>query len=278
MGTLSLEFMNGRGSGLGKAAIQDDDNEKFYRVTAVLETNVDLRDFPWDSHKLPITFEDTLRTQRGDADKRGLVLVVEQPDAPGTNPPKSLTGYGRGAKGEPDVAIVGWQLKGGTPEVADHVYPYPSEISTPQKPVYEQYSRYSYTLELGRLKGIASVKTFMPVVCFLIVVLISLLGVIEKLDARLTMNTAMLMASVMFHVNISNQLPPLGYLTKADKVLIATYSTVMLNLVFAIIMTRLMQAKKEMLARRIRQLCFCLVPSYAIFAYEFALLSPSGDM
>ena len=264
MGTLSLEFMNGRGSGFQKANI-DEAGEKFYRVQAVLEAKVDLRNFPFDTHELPVFIEDTKRSATGDSKNRGLVLVKEDPKAPG-----SATGYDPN-----DISVVGWQLYGGGPAVDTHSYPYLNDTSN--KP--EVYSRYNYTLQLGRPKGVSSVKAFMPVGCFLIVLLITTLFPVEKADARLTMNTAMLLASVMFHIALSNTLPPLGYLTIADRVLIATYTTIGINLTLTVIMTRLVQAKtpkQDMRARRLRQLAFFIVPSYAIVAYELALLLPSG--
>ena len=304
MGTVSLEFTNGRAAATSIIVKGSDPDvggkENMYRFQAALTANVDLRRYPLDTHELPILLEDTKRTLQGDSETRGLVLVAERPailaentigaDAKniGAQPPASAAPKGGAAPDAPtpavtdpsttgysakDVSIVGWELQGmGLAAIGAHSYPYLSDRTKAP----ETYARYTFTLMLGRLKGIASVKTFMPIFCFMAVLIVSLLIVVEKLDSRVTMNLGVLTASVMFHLATANSLPPLGYLTIADRVLMATYTTIGLNLILTVTMLRLMQSKKEMAARKLRQRCFFVVPSYAIIAYLCAFLLPTG--
>ena len=158
---------------------------------------------------------------------------------------------------------MGWVLKGHTAEIREHLYP-----------VYkEQYSQYVFKLEIGRVIFASSLKTFLPVLVFLIVTLVSLLIAIEKADARITMNTALLIAAVMFHLSIQASLPPVGYLTLADKIMIATYAVIGTNLGLAVILMRLVLLKQEQRAHDTRRRAFIAVPGVAVLAYVIALLT-----
>lgn len=239
MGDPKFEFVNGRASSIDR--LIDKPGEKFYRIQANLQTNVDVRRYPWDTHELPIIIEPA---NRG---KREIVYAVDH----------EQSGL------DPAVKVVGWNLDGAGGIVRDHVYPLYSET----------YSQYVYTLKISRLMLMSTLKTFLPVAVFLLISLISLLVAIEKLDSRVGLNTGMLIASVMFHMNISSQLPPSGYLTIADKVLIATYGTIAVNLLFTVQMTRMIQAKQDEAAKALRALCFKLVPGIAVMAYAVAGLT-----
>src|SRR5439155_8770778 len=149
--------------------------------------NVDMHYFPFDKHELPIIIEPANRGTKE------LVYVLDE----------KQSGI------DPQVTFVGWNLLGYKPEIRNHVYE-----------VYgETYSKYVFTLNIARLKMISTIKTFMPVLCFLIVSMVSLLVALDKLDSRIGLNTAMLLASVLYHINLSSQMPPAGYLTIADKVM-----------------------------------------------------------
>ncbi|MBS2031269.1 MAG: hypothetical protein JST54_25445 [Deltaproteobacteria bacterium] len=239
LGEQKFEFMNGRAASVDK--IIDTETEKFYRIQANLMTNVDMRRYPWDTHDLPIILENSSRS------KKEVVYEVDT----------KQSGI------DPAVNFVGWDLKGYDASVVDHNYA-----------VYgESYSQYVYKIEIGRLLFISSLKTFLPVLCFLLISMVSLLVTLEKLDSRMGMNTAMLIASVMFHMSIGSQLPPAGYLTIADKVMIATYGTIGVNLLLSVLMMRAIQLKREDWAKMMRERSFKLVPFMACLAYLVVVMS-----
>ncbi len=234
MGDMKVEFMNGRAAGPADKLI-DKPTEKFYRYQANLMTNVDMRRYPWDTHELPIILESTTDS------KEKVVFEVDEKQ--------------QGI--DPAVNFVGWDLRGFSTEIRDHEY----------KVYGETYSQYIYKIEIARLFFISSLKTFLPVMCFLLISFVSLLVTLEKLDSRVGMNTAMLIASVMFHLSIGSQLPPAGYLTIADKVMIATYATIGINLLLSVMMMRFIQLKREDTAKAMRAQSFKLVPALAALAY-----------
>jgi hypothetical protein len=236
MGEQKLEFMNGRASSTDK--IIDKPMERFYRIQANLMTNVDMHRYPWDRHELPIILENSSRP------KSEVVYVIDDKQ--------------QGV--DPDVKFVGWNLEGFQSEVHDHNY----------KVYNETYSQYVGKIVIGRIFFIASLKTFLPVFCFVLICFVSLLVTLEKLDSRVSMNTAMLIASVMFHLSIGSQLPPAGYLTVADKVMIATYVTIGFNLLLSVMMMRQLQLKQDDKAKRMREGSFKWVPGLAMLSYIIA--------
>ena len=46
---------------------------------------------------------------------------------------------------------------------------------------------------------------------------------LDKIELRLGISSSILLAAMIFHLTIANRLPPLGYLTFADKFMIITY-------------------------------------------------------
>jgi hypothetical protein len=238
MGDPRIELMNGRAVSVD--VIMDTPREKQLRMQANLVANVDIRRFPWDRHALPITFESFTRTDKD------LVFVVDE--------------QRQGV--DPSVVLVGWRLDGVDGVVSSHAYPMYGET----------YSQFTTHVKISRILLTASLKTFLPVVVFILIAFISLVVGIEKLDSRVSMNTAMLIASVMFHLAITNQLPPAAYLTVADKVLVATYATI--GLLLSVLMMRHVQAGRSDAATRLRAASFTIVPGFAVVAMMVAVIAP----
>jgi hypothetical protein len=239
MGDPRFEFLNGRASSTD--VLVDTPTEKQYRIQANLMTNLNLARFPWDHHELPVVLESA--TRKDDE----LVLVA---------------GDKQGI--DPAVVFVGWDVTGFTSSVERHHYAV----------FNESFSKYTFGLQIRRVTLTSSIKTFLPVLCFLAIAFCALIVGVDRLDSRVGMNTAMLIASVMFHLSITNQLPPAAYLTIADKVMIATYLTIGLSLLLSVWMMRLMQAERAELAKRVRLAAFKVVPAFAGVSFiAVALLS-----
>ena len=197
----ALEFMNGRGA---FELVEDKGNEKFYRVLATLSTPIDLRRFPFDAQKMQIILENKTN---------GLDKVKYIP-----------------AKAEEsgmDQAIVfpGWDIKGWTATTGEHEYPV---YKTPEGK-NEVYSQYVFSVNIARLPLNSFLKTFLPVLFLMLIVTASFILDPEKVTTRLAAISSALIASVMFHVSISGQIPPVGYLTFADKFMVLTYLILLMS-------------------------------------------------
>jgi len=233
------EFMNGRATSVEK--IIDEPSEKFYRIQANLVSPVDLKKFPFDSQKMQIILEDK---ERPIEDLQFVALTDE-------------SGI------DDSIAFTGWDITGWTATVVDHYYP-----------VYEEtYSQYVFTVDISRIMFNAFLKTFLPVIFILLVVLFSFVLDPDKASTRLAMAGSSLVAAVMFHVSISNQIPPVGYLTFADKFMVLTYFVLLLTFVLNVGMMELQEQKKtelvEKLHRYTEKNVFFVVPLLYVLLFLF---------
>jgi hypothetical protein len=214
-----FEFMNGRAATMDK--IIDEPTEKFYRIQANLQSPVDLKDYPFDSQEMQIILEDKTQT----TEALNYVPDLEQTgmdDVPG---------------------FTGWDLLGYNASVREHEY----------KVYDETYSQYVFRMPINRIASNAFLKTFLPVCFIMLIVLFSFLLDPDKITTRLGMVSSALVASVMFHVSIANQLPPVGYLTFADKFMVLTYFVLLASFIINIAMIEMLEQKKEKLVHSIHR-------------------------
>lgn len=212
-----FEFSNGRAATVDK--IIDSPIEKFYRIQANLNSQIDLKRYPLDSQNLQIILEDKKST----IDKVRYVPNIKE------------TGI------DPEIAFSGWSVGEWSAIEVEHEYE-----------VYDEtYSRYVFTLPIERIALNSFFKTFLPVIFIVLVMLSSYFLDPDKVTTRLTMAGSALVASVMFHISISNQIPPVSYLTFADKFMIMTYLLVLITFAINVVLLELLERKKIELASRI---------------------------
>ena len=228
--TGDFEFMNGRATSIDK--ITNEPNQKFYRIQASLNSPVDLRKFPFDKQKMQIIIEDKKYT----TDEMQYVAK------------KETSGI------EESIAFTGWNIDGWDAEVKDHYYK-----------VYDStYSQFVFDINISRIALNAFIKTFLPVFFILLVVLFSFLLDPDKITNRLAMAGSSLVAAVMFHISISNQIPPVGYLTFADKFMVLTYFILLISFILNITLMELQEKKKTELVEKIHRMTeysmFIIVP------------------
>lgn len=237
-----FEFMNGRAATIDR--LIDTPTEKFYRIQANLSQNLDLRRYPFDEHLLTIELEDKRRTVNE------LVYVVDE----------------KACGVDPSVIVVGWRLAGWEATVTTHEYT-----------IYEEtYSRFVFGLRIRRVTLNAVIKSFLPIVCMLLVGFLSLLLTPDKVTTRLTLNISTLLGAVMFHVNLTSSIPPVGYLTLADRVMIATYLILVLILLSGVAILRWAEREeKKAQAKRIYHQALATIPVLSVVLYALVFLLPS---
>lgn len=188
-----FEFMNGGGSyeKITDNVTSDGKGwEKWWRIKATFTTPVDLKRYPFDSQKLQMVIED----KRATSDS-----VRYVPDD-------------NGAAIEPGIVFAGFDITGIKPLVTEHKYPWG-----------ETYSQYVFTVGTKRTVFNSFLKTFLPVIFIMLVVMASFILGPEQAGTRLAAVSSGLVACVMFHLSITASIPPLGYLTFADKFMVLTY-------------------------------------------------------
>jgi hypothetical protein len=84
---------------------------------------------------------------------------------------------------------------------------------------------------------------------------------------RLSAATAGLMSIVMFQVGQVGSLPPIGYLTRLDKFMIATYLVYLANIAFSVLMVRFEDKKNERMSDLMYRLAAGAVPGLALVVW-----------
>jgi len=211
-----------------------------FRVKADMTEDLDLSEYPLDEHELTISF--THPTE--DATK--LVYAVD----------KDNTSVGDSVK------LAGFDIvdSGGNVETKKF------------DGVDENFSVYSFHITARRVRLSSYLKGFLPP---FFIVLVSCLGLVlraKSITNRLTMGTAGLLSAVMFHISSTSALPPLGYLTRADKFMLVTYVILVANLLFCVLMLMKDDKKDEAGTEKMYKTALIGVPVLAVVVYLVVLL------
>jgi hypothetical protein len=218
----AFEFVNGRAASVEKTEDNDGGREKFYRIMANLTAAVDLKRFPFDAQKLQIILEDK------------------------TESVEKMKFVPNGKESGLDAAITfpGWVINGWDIGTAQHDYP-----------VYEEtFSQLVYTVKIGRIQFNSFLKTFLPVLFLMLIVMSSFILNPTQITTRLAAISSALVASAMFHISIAGQIPPVGYLTFADKFMVLTYFILLACFFMSLYVFILQERKDEQRAHRIHKL------------------------
>ena len=121
---------------------------------------------------------------------------------------------------------------------------------------------------LFALPAIASfAKGLIPILILLLVAGFQLLLKPKGAAGRLAASTATLSAAVMFHVGQLVSLPSVGYLTRLDKFMLATYFVLVLHIAFNVAMVRSDEAKNEARTHLLYLISAGLVPGLALISW-----------
>ena len=175
---------------------------KLYRIKGTFFSPVDLHDYPFDTQELRIELED----EAAGVDQLRLV-----PDQEHTHL-------------DVDFQVPGWDVAYEEARTKLHYYPDRFEGDD----LY--YSQYVYKLGIRRFATSAAFTVYVPAV---VIVLISLMGLWlprSLLEVRANAGAPMLAAAVLFHFALMQELPATGYLTRADKMMVAVYVSLCLNM------------------------------------------------
>jgi len=235
-----FDFMNGAASSLELE--ENTTSEKVWRVQADLYENLDLHQYPFDSHALTIQIESQSLT------KENLTYL----------PDPRYSGI------DSTIVVVGWSISGWSQSVVDHYYQ-----------VYNQtYSRYIFSLNLSR-EPTSAIQLFIPVILLTFIALLAMFmygDVSSVFENRILLTASLLVAAVLLQLGLDSSLPPLGYLTFADWILIATYLVLGAGLVSSITILHYHHQKNSGMIKKIHHHSVRLVPLLAIAVYLLVFL------
>ncbi|MDA1003922.1 MAG: hypothetical protein O3B31_11355, partial [Chloroflexi bacterium] len=235
----NFEFMNGRA--LSSDLQTDEPAEMLYRIQAALTTNVDVRRYPFDQHRLPVIIE------HREIPSSGLVYVADE----------RLSGV------DPAVTVGGWELRSWAASVTDHYY----------APWDESWSRYEFDviIERGVISGVF--KALLPGLLIVASGFLALLLGPDLVIQRLGINTSAIVGAILFHLTLTSQVPPVGYLTFADKFMLANYIGLISALLATVVLMVIATERRPALAARIHALSRTTIPLAWLGAVALAVFT-----
>jgi hypothetical protein len=197
----------------GKATIEPSRIEpKYYeaRVKGTFQKNMDFHSYPFDSQALTVEVEGFETIDK-------LVFVPDD----------------KGSGFDGLINVPGWNIRGGESSVIRHQYPDGT------------FSRYIFSFTIERAPLSAFLKTMLPVFIITTIAMLAFWMSPSSFAPRIGLAASTLLAAVAAHLNAANQLPPIGYLTLMDKVMIIAYALFLNNLLSMVLQMRLVEHKKE---------------------------------
>jgi hypothetical protein len=229
------EALTGKLVGIEKLGEDEHDGKilKVFKARGEFEADVDLSEFPFDKQTLLVPLVDKHSDKyqyHGNVKASGL---------------------------DPAVKLAGWNVlpKVGVFSMKQEVAPGMVEAST------------TMGIQIERPRLAAFFKTLAPACFMIFVAAFTLLLRPKSASGRLTAATAGLMSAVMFHAGQTSSLPPLGYMTRMDKFMIATYVVYLVNIFFSVAMVRLEESKKSRFAEGAYLLAAGAVPAIAVIGW-----------
>ncbi|MFH1179655.1 MAG: hypothetical protein V1710_04780 [Candidatus Bathyarchaeota archaeon] len=213
-GTLTMkqvqdfEFLNGVPS---KDIVYSTEEEGFlqYRVRGDFLKTFDFSRYPFEVHDLSVTIE------HKNLNSTALVYVVD-PDS----------------NVDPGINVVGWNFLGFRDIVQEH------------KLIDNGFSNYVFELKVGRPFLSSIVKNVVPITVITVISLLTFFIAPQNFGQRISLAVSTLMAASAFHISLLNALPPTGYLTLADRLMLTVYIIFLYNLGTSVFIMRLVDSKK----------------------------------
>jgi hypothetical protein len=221
-GTISpekFEFMNGRANKI--TTLIDQPGYKFYRVEAQFYTNSQLRNYPIDHHDLFISIEDQVLTTKD---------MIYVPDYSESDI-------------NPNLSIIGWEIIHSNISVSTDYY----------KNWDESYSNYVHKITISRPVS-TMLKTLIPIIFIALTAWLCFFIPLHKFGEKLALGGTSLLSAVAFHIYITSSLPAVGYLTLADKLIIALYAMLVTILIGMIKVENYVNNKKIDQAQRRKEI------------------------
>jgi len=211
------------------------------RVRGTFIKNMDFRNYPFDRQQVTIEVEGFETVDR-------LVFV----------PDEQASGF------DGLINVPGWNLGGSRSDVTVHEYP------------DSKYSRYVFTFVIERAALSSFLKTIFPVIIITTIAMLAFWMSPTNFVPRIGLAASTLLAAVAAHLNATNQLPPIGYLTFIDKIMIIVYALFLNNLLSMVMQMRLVDHKKEQEAVKVNARMRRLMP--VIIGAILAVLVPLDNI
>ena len=227
----NIEFLKGTPSRIDLITEEERENENYleYRVRGVFIGSLDFRGFPFDEHFLTVELEDK---------EHGASELVFEPDEDSGIDPK--------------LEVVGWDVKGFKLYEEKHAY---SD---------ENFSKFIFGVTVYRSKISVAFKNLLPIIVITLISLLTFSISVKNFGQRVSICVMTLMSAVAYHLAALSALPPLGYLTFFDRVMLVVYTLFLYNLAVSVQAMRFVEAGKVEVAEKFETRMQNLLPVVAI--------------
>ncbi|MEM2105732.1 MAG: hypothetical protein QXV21_04600 [Candidatus Bathyarchaeia archaeon] len=202
----NFEFVNGAPS---MYVISREEGYLEYRVRGDFIKTFDFRQYPFETHKLAVELE------HKNLNVSSLVFR-EDPTS----------------KIDETVNVAGWSVGDFETAVVEHSY------------IEETYSRFVFSITLGRPTLSAFVKSVLPITVITTISLLAFFISPQNFSQRIGLGVTTLLSATAFHLSLLSGIPPTGYLTLADRIMLSVYIIFLYNLSASVYIMRLVDAKK----------------------------------
>jgi hypothetical protein len=128
--------------------------------------------------------------------------------------------------------IAGWEIGGHNATETEHSYG------------DETYSRFIFSIQLRRPMLSSFVKSVLPIIVITTISLLTFFISPQNFGQRIGLGVTTLMSATAFHLSLLSGIPPIGYLTFADRMMISVYVIFLYNLSASVYIMKLVDAKK----------------------------------
>jgi len=202
----AFEFLNGAPS--KEVVYESPEGFIQYRVRGDFVKTFDFTRYPFESQKLSVTIE------HKSMNSTELVYTAD--------PDSSL---------DAGVNIIGWSLKQFKTSVTEHKFSGNS------------MSNFGFELEVERPFFSSFVKNVVPLCVITLISLLTFFIAPQNYETRISLAVSTLMAASAFHISLLSSLPPTGYLTLADRMMVTVYIMFLFNLGASVWIMRLVDRK-----------------------------------
>ena len=117
---------------------------------------------------------------------------------------------------DPEAVVSGWDIDRNVPHGVVTEHPYPMFENSP-------YSRISFQVRIFHNTFSSFMKGLFAAIVIVLVGMLSFLMKHTDVSDRLALTSSTLVGAILYHLTLTAGIPPIGYLTFADKFMIGNY-------------------------------------------------------
>ncbi|MEM2975967.1 MAG: hypothetical protein QW821_06080, partial [Candidatus Bathyarchaeia archaeon] len=130
------------------------------------------------------------------------------------------------------VNVAGWEIGDFETSVTEHSYG------------EETYSRFVFSVTLKRPVVSSFIKSVLPIAVITTISLLAFFISPQNFAQRIGLGVTTLLSATAFHLSLLSGIPPVGYLTLADRMMLSIYTIFLYNLSASVYIMKLVDAKK----------------------------------